>query len=497
MAGLAAGVYAASSGLDVDLFEAAANIGGVCTSWERAGFVIDGCLHYVNAGACLRIWQETGAITHASDIVLLREFKTFIDEATGRSLTITGDLDSLERDMISISPRDASLSRAFVHECRLAQQHDIGPLETPIELLTLPKKLQLAAKMAPVLVFLRRNLQSCRSFASKFHDRFLASCIENIFLPDFPLQFAIFLIGSMGRLFRPLGGSGQFTRGMAAKLTALGGRIHTGSKVERIVVDHKGRVEGVVVRGTSETFKAEAVIAACDLHLLMNTLLQGQFHDHKIDKWLRDMPLFPTACIVSHCIEGPVLASGNDIELSLRLKEPVELAGSRQQEALWIRVMQQPLAMQRQSIPRTVVQTLVISVFEYWQRIAAESREKYNAAKADLGKQVFALIAPHLYGLANSGCTVIHVDVATPLTFQRYTSGWRGSFEGFAIPPGRSMMPNNLSHVSGVKGLYLAGQWCCPGGGVLPSATTARDAVQYACRDLHIPFVAPPAAFTE
>ena len=43
--GLAAGCYLQAGGQRVTIFEQGRSPGGVCTSWTRAGYVFDGCVH--------------------------------------------------------------------------------------------------------------------------------------------------------------------------------------------------------------------------------------------------------------------------------------------------------------------------------------------------------------------------------------------------------------------------------------------------------------------
>lgn len=45
--GLTAGIYAAKNGFDVDLYEQQGVAGGECTGWDREGFYIDNCIHWM------------------------------------------------------------------------------------------------------------------------------------------------------------------------------------------------------------------------------------------------------------------------------------------------------------------------------------------------------------------------------------------------------------------------------------------------------------------
>ena len=66
IAGLAAGCYAQMNGYQSHIFELHDLPGGLCTAWERKGYIFDGCLHYLLGSApgqpFNQVWQELGAV---------------------------------------------------------------------------------------------------------------------------------------------------------------------------------------------------------------------------------------------------------------------------------------------------------------------------------------------------------------------------------------------------------------------------------------------------
>ena len=132
----------------------------------------------------------------------------------------------------------------------------------------------------------------------------------------------------------------------------------------------------------------------------------------------------------------------------------------------------------------------VISVFletsyRYWQDLAGD-RARYREAKQQAAETVIDLVDARFPGLKQQ---VEVVDVATPLTTERYT----GSAHGFQ--PSLSQMlwgtvtGNGLSKtLPGLKGFYMAGQWAgAPG---LPGvACMGRGVVRTLCKRDNRPFV--------
>ena len=70
ISGLSAGCYLAMNGYDVRIVEAHSVPGGLCTSWRRNGFLIDGSCHMLMGtgpgNSYHRIWQEAWRDTGAA-----------------------------------------------------------------------------------------------------------------------------------------------------------------------------------------------------------------------------------------------------------------------------------------------------------------------------------------------------------------------------------------------------------------------------------------------
>ena len=67
IAGLSAGCYGQMNGYNTQIFEMDTRPGGVCTSWKRKGYTIDGCMHWLvgssPASSFYGIWEESSPAT--------------------------------------------------------------------------------------------------------------------------------------------------------------------------------------------------------------------------------------------------------------------------------------------------------------------------------------------------------------------------------------------------------------------------------------------------
>lgn len=83
------------------------------------------------------------------------------------------------------------------------------------------------------------------------------------------------------------------------------------------------------------------------------------------------------------------------------------------------------------------------------------------------------------------------VDVATPLSYERYTGNWRGSSSGWLLTK-ETMLLNLLGvkkTLPGLRNFYMAGHWVEPGGMVPVAAMSGRNVVQMICHSDGRPFV--------
>ena len=121
---------------------------------------------------------------------------------------------------------------------------------------------------------------------------------------------------------------------------------------------------------------------------------------------------------------------------------------------------------------------MLTSDYAYWKNLKQDPG-RYKAGKEKIADQVIALLDQRYPGLAGQ---VEMRDVATPITWERYTGNWRGSFEGWLITK-KTLPPFHMSKtLPGLKDFYMAGQWVEPGGGVPTAAMSGRNVIQILCK---------------
>ena len=72
-------------------------------------------------------------------------------------------------------------------------------------------------------------------------------------------------------------------------------------------------------------------------------------------------------------------------------------------------------------------------------------------------------------------------DIATPMTWVRYTANWRGSYQGWMATIETFMMQMRKT-LPGLENFYMAGQWVNPGGGIPTAVISGRNTIQIICK---------------
>jgi phytoene dehydrogenase-like protein len=126
------------------------------------------------------------------------------------------------------------------------------------------------------------------------------------------------------------------------------------------------------------------------------------------------------------------------------------------------------------------------SSYAYWQAIHGD-HEEYEAEKLRVANAVTGQLDRYYPGIS---AQIEVVDVATPLTIERYTGNWRGAEAWFPKQSGLGVMLKGLSRtLPALDDFYMVGQWAGAAGGLPMAATSARKLIHNLCRRERRPFV--------
>jgi phytoene dehydrogenase-like protein len=126
---------------------------------------------------------------------------------------------------------------------------------------------------------------------------------------------------------------------------------------------------------------------------------------------------------------------------------------------------------------KTSLTVMFESDFNYWAELS-QDREGYKAEKERIAVAVVTALNKRFPGIANQ---IEMWDVATPVTFYRYTGNWQGSYEGWLMTP-QNMTLRMKKTLPGLDNFYMVGQWVQPGGGLPTGLMTGCHVIQILCK---------------
>lgn len=481
MAGLSAGSYGQMNSYRSQIFEMHTTPGGVCTTWERKGYKIDGCIHWLtgsNPGnSFYRMWEELGVVQGRT--MIDHEEYARIEGKEGKVFIVYTNIDRLEQHMKELAPEDKDVIEDFTNGIRNCIDFPI-PIEKAPDLFNFIDVLKLMRSMFPYLkVFRKWGKITIQDVIPRFKNPFLREVFPYIFNlqnpPTFPIMAVLMTFAWMNQKMGayPIGGSLELARAIERRYLALGGKIQYKSRVVKILVENDQAV-GVRLADGSE-HRSNIVISAADGHTTIFDMLDGKYIDKKIQGYYDKLPIYtPLVYIglgVARTFEDiPPTVTGIDFPLD----EPITIGGKeRKRLSVQIYNFDPTLA----PAGKTFVRVMFPCDYEYWKELRQDT-ERYKVEKNQIADQVIASLDQRFPGLA---AQIEMRDIATPMTFERYTGNWKGSFQGWeeSIKTLRMRMKKTLP---GLKNFYMAGQWVEPGGSIPTSVMSGRNVTQIICK---------------
>ena len=318
--------------------------------------------------------------------------------------------------------------------------------------------------------------KSLGEYAKRFTDPLIREGIANVNYDEtLPLMSLVMTLGPMSKKAAgfPLGGSKEFSQAIEKRYRDLGGTVTYGARVEKIL-EEGGRATGVRLAGGAEV-KADYVVSAMDMKATLFSLLDGT----RLDPLHKE--LFDTVRVMDPCVQ---VSFGVDRDFSLepdgnelfQLDTPVEITGKRLE---WFNYKHFSFDPSMAPAGKAVVSSFFPADWEYWRKLA-DDRAAYKAEKERIAGFCAEQMEKRFPGFSTR---IEMTDVATPLTWVRYTGNWKGTFMTWQLSPEFQQKHRFIPKtVPGLEGMYMASMWTTPPGGVSGAARPGRDVLQLICR---------------
>jgi phytoene dehydrogenase-like protein len=510
--GLACACYLAAGGLDVLVLEEYGAVGGMTLTEEPTlpGFRSD-----IHASG----YQLANLSPTPGELRLERFGLELIDSelawahafSDGGCIAVGGDLERSVRSVAAYSAADAETFRALIERYRSEREAIIASF------FSAPRPFaESAAEMATTeggMDRYRAGLQSMRSWCDESFEAEQTKCLFGAFAPfvghgpddagggEIAWLFASVLQAEGNKLVR--GGMNELTRAMAARLESLGGRVRTGARVERILVD-SGAATAVRLEGGEEIAARRLVASSADPAQLVLRLLGEKVVGAAVADGARRIEWGDSVLVIYLALDGPVeYAAGPDAgaaphvhltEPSLAaLATPIDESRDGRLPAAPTIVAWNDATIDPTRAPEgRDLKKLVVLGVPYEIRGDAtgevgvggwdEVRERY-------GDYLLAMIEErYLPGIRER---VIGRSIHSPLDIERkLSSAVRGTIPHGAMVPYQSgpmrPLPQLADYRTPVSNVYLCGSGSHPGAGV--SMAAGRNAAVEIHRDLGLDF---------
>lgn len=475
ISGLTAGVYARKAGFQSEIYEKHSIVGGECTGWDREGYHIDNCIHWLmgtTEGTELnKIWKTVGAIDDGVEVIT--SDRMYTSELNGEKITLWRDLERTKEELIALSPEDEEEIKDLMKFVKMSEKVEI-PAGKPSELMNPIDMIKMGVTMKDTMaVFKAYAGIDTTDLINKFKHPLIRCMITDFVTKEslassFPMAYGNFISGDGGI---PRGGSRAMAFRMEEKYKSLGGKVFTNASVEKVILEN-GKATGIQLADGTE-IQGDYIICACDTDYTFGHLLDESYMEPLMKEMYENRKAYPVYGMfqVAFAVNSDVDAVGSERNIDF----------SDSQFAPWVndRLTIKSFAYEPDFAPdgKQIVQTLLgltEESYDYWVELYKD-KSKYGAKKEEVGNIILRKVEERFPEYKDK---LRILDIWTPMTYKRYCNAYKGYNQAFMITKHSAKIPYPSAYIKGLDNVILAGQWISPPGGLPGAAITGKYAVQ-------------------
>lgn len=485
ISGMTAGIYAKRSGFEVIILEQHTIPGGMCTSWRRKGYLFEGAMHWLTGSSpktfANELWRDVGALDDSTNVRYDEVFRSV--EWEGKTYYLYRDLDKLKEHFDTMSKEDAEMTASLIADIKAFSKCKMPISDIKGVKCATPHKMNAGVmlKMIPLMPNLtKKGNMSVLEYVSQFKHPALRLLLGSVVTEEYNALSLMFTLATVtsGDGGYPEGGSLGMAQRMADKFTGMGGKIIYGTKVDKVIAKN-GTVVGVRLKAQAETpekiMEADAVVVTQETLAAAEQLFEIQLHDEWLSQLKRDTK--PAACcFVSIGVKTVIKETPAFV-----LDKPIKCGGLSYSTIAFTNYSDYKGYAPDGCMSLTVF--LGGDSYDFWK--TAKEEGKYEAEKQNVADQIVEVLNkkhPQTMGLVEV------VDVATPLTYERYTSASHGSWMSIMGKGDSSSMSPCPCTLEEIKGVYFAGHRTMSPGGMPVALSSGRSAAQMVCRQFDTEF---------
>ena len=493
ISGLTAAALLSKAGVHTLVFEAGHQPGGYLSPFQRKGFTFDTSIQWLNqcrpGGFVYRIHHFLGEdCPQYPPLQRIHRYK-----GTHSDHLLTSDPLQMRNRLIQDYPHETQGILALFRDAEMLGRHMrfLDDHMRAVSTMSLGERVRHGAAMTRWVWPIRRfvSTPAAKGLTRYFRTRELLELFHSegtLMSVLVPLGFAF--TGDFQR--PPQGGCGVMVNWLCRKIAADGGRICLGQRVKEVQVNRHREATGVLLEN-GRAVRARYVVAACDVETLFIKMVPPACIPERWRRRLRNADLFYSSFSIYLGLDCDPASLGLDEEMVRLTDDNLPLGARVRGEAGTTSITLLSPSLRDSSLAPPGKGTLIIQCPAYlnyennWQtgpgfeRGAAYRRLKQTYADILLNRVERALI-PDLRR------HIEVMEVATPVTFWRYTGNRDGTIMGHK--PTRKNIQAGVARVATpIKRLLLGGQWAEYGGGVPMATKAAVNASLMILEDLRPP----------
>ncbi len=475
LSGLAAASLLAKRGLKVTVVEHAFKPGGSCGIFKRDGAIFD------QGAAMMYGFGKRGFNSHRfifncleEPIDVIRNEALYDVHYQGHRIRFHRDIDRYIDELTKVFPNEKENLRRFYADMKvlyndvIANEPNFTTPDRTDRIGAIKQVLKHPVSFIKFLTYLNRSTESVlRSYfkdgaiLAYFNKLTSTYCYTDVSETPAVMAAVMFVDNHMGGSFYPKG-STIFVPGKLEKsIEEHGGTMLYEKTVERILVENN-RATGVLLDDGTRLM-ADAVIYSGTVWNLYGKLLEDAPVPDTRRKWAQGLKASYPSVLLYTIVKKDAIPEGTG---------PITLFSNDSDRLDDNEVTTYIFSIDDPSIcpPDCHAVTVIGPTYKKWPEFTEryQSSEEYRRLKSEEEERLLALLESKFPGFSSK---VVHKEVATPLSIERYTMKNRGSVAGPLQSMGQHMF-RRLHINSEFTGLYYCGESTIMGTGT-PTVTVS------------------------
>ncbi len=476
--GLTAAALLSKAGMDVCVVEMASHPGGCLAGFDRKGFHFETAIHWLNQCG------PNGFVRRVFDFIAPGSPQTAVNKRIRRHLSdsynylLTNNPDEMRDELISHHPDEKRSIQKFFK----ATKGTGKAFSRLAEFCRSPETMSLREKVKLILAANKAAIPLIRysPFSAEWglNTFFGGTGIKKLFSTEERLLSCLVPIGwayDNDYQLPPKGGSRAFPQWLCAVLKNRKAPVVFNSRVSEILLEN-GKASGVKFLHNREenTVRARYVIAACDVETLYTKMLPEGTVNKKIIHKQHHAEVYNSCVTISLGLNCPSSDLGLNEEQVFLKRDDISRKEQLSHEPDEVEISIIALSFRDPSLAPagkgsiSLYAPCSIHYGNYWQAERDSGGiflrgNAYTSFKQKYSDTIIKRVEEkYIPGLRDH---IEVMDIATPLTYLRYTGNRNGAIMGFR--PSFRNIRNRIAHyATPVTNLFIGSQWAELGGGI-------------------------------